>query len=86
MRHKSIYIGHYISDELFEYSNNYLHRLEDNYNNNISLNNTVKVSDSKYFGISYLLTQIAKKIGLYDDLKSVFPYIYICRLFLWHFI
>jgi transposase len=84
-RHKRFYIGHYIDDNIFKFSKNYLLRQK-----NIYLNNHQSVKLKKYshkmVGTTYLLDQIAKNTGIYEDLKEIFPDTYLQILSLSYYI
>ncbi|MDR2457910.1 MAG: IS1634 family transposase [Clostridiales Family XIII bacterium] len=67
MRHKRVYTGHYDESGNFIDSKHYVASLQKPVeNNNI-------IYKHKFFGATYLLDKISNNIGLFDDLKYVFP-------------
>jgi transposase len=77
MRHNRFYIGHYISDEEFKFSKNYLKRQQTIVKDSNLTDYDVKLYTNKYIGSTYLFNQIANKTGIYEDLKNIFPNIYL---------
>jgi transposase len=70
-RHKRKYIGHYDDKGNLIPSKNQLVKRQDEINSENNLNNSI--NSYKFIGATYLLDQIALKIGLKDDLKELFP-------------
>jgi transposase len=84
-RHKRFYIGHYTSDNIFEFSSKYIFRRDLTHQNNIKIGDNICYTH-KFVGSTYLLDTIASKIGIFDDLKSIFPDKYLQILSLSYFL